>query len=151
MIEYGYIDEGGIFTSTILKERAEQCFDKSNKRCLSTITIQQQIKDLTEKGWKPVDPIDEYKIQNCEENYRVRIFPYDAGDRIKYTYNKVLDRDRIEWKIKQFKTEVAATDYQVRKCQEYSLVGKPLPYDIQTIHAEAEAIRAKIRQLEQLL
>jgi len=151
MIEYGYINEEGRFTSKLLKEYTEQYFDEKNKLYTRTITVNQQIEELIAKGWKPVDQIDETQIQNCEENYRVRVFPYDVGNRIAYSYKKVVDKDRVQCKIDDLIKEVAATDYQVRKCQEYSLVGKPLPYDIQAIHEEAEAIRIKIRELEKLI
>lgn len=51
-------------------------------------------------------------------------------------------------KIKNLEIEIAATDYQVIKCYEYSLAGLELPYDIETLHTEREAIREQIRELE---
>jgi coenzyme F420-reducing hydrogenase beta subunit len=71
--------------------------------------------------------------------------------RIITSFEQILDIEGIKQKIDNLIKEVAATDYQVRKCQEYALVGKPLPYDIQAIHEEAEPTREKIRALEALL
>lgn len=50
--------------------------------------------------------------------------------------------------IKSLKARIASTDYQIIKCYEYSLAGLELPYDIQTLHTEREAIREQIRELE---
>ena len=50
--------------------------------------------------------------------------------------------------LKSLKAQLSSTDYQVIKCYEYSLVGMELPYDIQTLHTEREAIREQIRELE---
>jgi hypothetical protein len=50
--------------------------------------------------------------------------------------------------IKTLEAKIAATDYQVIKCYEYSLAGLELPYDITLLHEEREAIREQIRALE---
>lgn len=50
--------------------------------------------------------------------------------------------------IKALKARIASTDYQIIKCYEYSLAGLELPYDIQVLHTEREAIREQIRELE---
>lgn len=51
--------------------------------------------------------------------------------------------------IKALQSQLSETDYQIIKCYEYSLVGLELPYDIQALHAEREAIREQIRELEE--
>lgn len=51
--------------------------------------------------------------------------------------------------LKRLETQLAATDYQVIKCYEYSLAGLELPYDIQELHNSREAIREQIRELEE--
>lgn len=53
--------------------------------------------------------------------------------------------------IKKLEAQIAATDYQVIKCYEYSLAGLELPYDIQELHSSREAIREQIRELEEQL
>lgn len=149
-MRYGYIDENGVLQSKELTEKTETYPDKKGGMVQKVITIEDQIKTLSDQGWKPIDDFDSYQCV-CEEDYTCNASPYDAGDRISYKYEKVINTQRISRKIEKLQKEVAETDYQVRKCMEYSLVGKQLPYDIQAIHAEAEAIRAKIRELEKLL
>lgn len=51
--------------------------------------------------------------------------------------------------IKVFQDKLASSDYKVIKCYEYSLAGLDLPYDINELHAEREAIREEIRRLEE--
>lgn len=51
--------------------------------------------------------------------------------------------------IKALEAQLTETDYKVIKCYEYSLVGLELPYDIQALHEEREAIREQIRELEE--
>ena len=43
---------------------------------------------------------------------------------------------------------IAATDYKIIKTSEYNLVGLDPPYDIATLHAERQAIRDEINELE---
>ena len=52
-------------------------------------------------------------------------------------------------KLKSLQSQIASTDYQIIKCYEYSLVGLELPYDIEALHADREAIREQIRELEE--
>lgn len=50
--------------------------------------------------------------------------------------------------ITQLKAQLAATDYQVIKCTEAQLAGLELPYDIQQLHTERQALRDRINELE---
>jgi hypothetical protein len=50
--------------------------------------------------------------------------------------------------IEILKAELAETDYKIIKSYEYQLVGLPLPYDIEALHSERQAIRDRINQLE---
>ena len=54
----------------------------------------------------------------------------------------------IKIEIARLKGELAATDYKIIKCSEYSLNGQELPYDIAELHAERQALRDKINELE---
>ena len=54
----------------------------------------------------------------------------------------------IEEQIAALKTELSSTDYKIIKCSEASLVGEELPYDIVALHAERQAIRNQINELE---
>lgn len=51
-------------------------------------------------------------------------------------------------KIHRLKAKLTATDYKVIKCTECQLLGEPMPYDIAALHAERQAIRDEINQLE---
>lgn len=53
-----------------------------------------------------------------------------------------------EYKIRELKAEIAATDYQIIKCSECQLLGQPMPYDVAELHAQRQAIRDKINELE---
>ncbi|MGV8095989.1 MAG: hypothetical protein AB2L24_29405 [Mangrovibacterium sp.] len=160
MILYGKINKNGLLAVKPVTEKTEIRSkgvgkDKNGKEIVEEythlVTIDEQIEELTTEGWKPADEIDPEQMQSCGENEKIIAIPVDTGDRITYTYEKVVDTEGIQRKIEKLKKEVAETDYQVRKCYEYSLVGKPLPYDIQTVHEEAEAIRTEISNLQNLL
>ena len=53
-----------------------------------------------------------------------------------------------ERKIAELKKELENTDYKIIKCSEYQLAGLELPYDIVALHAQRQAIRDEINQLE---
>ena len=50
--------------------------------------------------------------------------------------------------INALKKQLDETDYKIIKCSEYSLVGKELPYDIEYLHTQRQAIRDRITELE---
>lgn len=98
--------------------------------------------------WKPVDEIDESKTISDDEDYTIRLVPYDNGNRISFKYEKVVNTTKIQGEIDAIKAELSETDYQVIKCYEASLVGEELPYDIKALHTERDLKRAKINTLE---
>lgn len=51
-------------------------------------------------------------------------------------------------KIAELKAELASTDYQIIKCSEAQMAGEEMPYDIVALHAERQALRDKINELE---
>lgn len=55
---------------------------------------------------------------------------------------------KTKFEIDILKKQISASDYKVIKCHEYALVGKELPYDIEALHAERQALRDKINELE---
>lgn len=57
----------------------------------------------------------------------------------------------IREEIARLKSELSATDYKIIKCSECSLAGVELPYDVAELHAERQAIRDRINELEELL
>ena len=49
--------------------------------------------------------------------------------------------------IQELKKQLDDTDYKIIKCSEYSLTGKELPYDIEYLHTQRQAIRDRITEL----
>lgn len=66
------------------------------------------------------------------------------------TPQEVADMTRIDpiTEIESCKVQLSATDYKVTKCAECSLMGEALPYDIEALHAERQALRDRINELE---
>lgn len=55
---------------------------------------------------------------------------------------------RLNKKIEVLKKQLEITDYKIIKCSEYQLAGLELPYDIETLHQERQAIRDQINEME---
>ena len=126
MAKYGYIENG------FLRAREVE---------------QGQVQSLSSE-WKPVDDIDESKTISDDDNYTIRLVPYDNGNRISFNYEKVVNTTKILGEIDAIKAELSETDYQVIKCYEASLVGEELPYDIKALHGDRNEKRAQINALE---
>lgn len=126
MAKYGYIENG------FLRAREVEQGQVQNLSC----------------EWKPVDDIDESKTISDDDNYTIRLVPYDNGNRISFNYEKVVNTTKIQGEIDAIKAELSETDYQVIKCYEASLVGEELPYDIKALHEDRNEKRAQINALE---
>lgn len=50
--------------------------------------------------------------------------------------------------VEKLKKELEDTDYKITKCAEYFFCGLELPYDIQALHKEKQALRDRINELE---
>lgn len=50
--------------------------------------------------------------------------------------------------IEKLKKQLDETDYKIIKCSEYSLAGKELPYNVEYLHEQRQAIRDRITELE---
>lgn len=104
-----------------------------------------------EGDWKPIEELDLNRMESGDPDYIIMPTLYDDGDMIRYQYNKVFDTQRILSRINQLKETLESTDYKVIKCYEASLVGDELPYDINELHAERQAQRDKINELQKKL
>lgn len=51
--------------------------------------------------------------------------------------------------LKACELDLQESDYKIIKCYEYFLVGLDLPYDIEALHSEREALREEIRKIEE--
>lgn len=58
------------------------------------------------------------------------------------------DIEAVNAEIETLKASLAESDYQVIKCYEAKMVGDTLPYDIDKLHTDRQAIRDKINVLE---
>lgn len=56
--------------------------------------------------------------------------------------------EKKQMRIAELKAELAGTDYKIIKCSECSLAGIEFPYDVVALHAERQAIRNEINELE---
>lgn len=151
MVQYGYIDNGGYLVAQEIKEYTEQYRDEKNVVKQRTVTVEEQIDSYAQNGFKPVDPIDEDKLDNCDENYVYHLKPYDAGDRITYEYVKLFDIQKFKSEIKRLKESLSENDYKITKCMEATLLGLELPYNIQDVHLENQAMRDRINEIEDFI
>lgn len=151
MIEYGYINENGCLVSKIIEEQVQQRMNENGEVISSVISIQEQVEQYISLGWKPVDLIDESKLDSGKEFLSVKIQPFDNDDRISYQYIEYTDNRLIEKAIESLKDKLSGSDYQVTKCNESLLVNLPLPYDIVSLHQERQKLRNRINELENLI
>ena len=62
-----------------------------------------------------------------------------------------MERDRqseLILDIESLKSELQESDYKVIKCAEAMAVGEEMPYDVESLHKERQALRDKINELE---
>ena len=62
-----------------------------------------------------------------------------------------MERDRqreLILDIESLKSELQDSDYKVIKCAEAMAVGAEMPYDMESLHKERQALRDKINELE---
>ena len=48
----------------------------------------------------------------------------------------------------ELESQLSGGDYKIIKCAEAQLTGEPMPYDIEALVAERNAMRAEINELE---
>ena len=87
----------------------------------------------------------------CETGYIATDSFTIIDGKVVQSWETKIDTEAIQAQIDELKEQLTATDYKVTKCYESSLVGKTLPYDIQALHDERQAIRDEINRLESLL
>ena len=108
-MEYGYINESGYLRTRELQEQRRQYRD-GNEIKTRIITIEEQAEELSLKGWKPVDLLDNERMK-APEGYIVRIIPYDAGERISFRYEQERDVTKIRKEIEDLKAQLTNSDY----------------------------------------
>ena len=60
----------------------------------------------------------------------------------------VNDNGLLLSEIERIKSELQESDYKVIKCAEAMAVGAEMPYDVESLHKERQALRDKINELE---
>lgn len=68
--------------------------------------------------------------------------------------SRYMERDRqseLILDIESLKSELQDSDYKVIKCAEAMAVGADMPYDVESLHKERQALRDKINKLEEQL
>jgi hypothetical protein len=88
---------------------------------------------------------DEYTM-----NLYKHIIENENGD-FEYVYTPIFSQIKVNKSIITLKQQLSDTDYKVIKNMEAQLVNEELPYDSVTLHAERQALRDKINELEELL
>ena len=68
--------------------------------------------------------------------------------------SRYMERDRqseLILDIESLKSELQEIDYKVIKCAEALTIGAEMPYDVESLHNERQALRDKINELEKAL
>lgn len=94
-----------------------------------------------------------YELSNDGSVYEevAPVQPEDLTEEEKAEQERLQEIFTVQSQISRLKEQITATDYQVIKTYEYSLVGKESEYDIETLHAERQSLRDQINELEKQL
>ena len=101
-----------------------------------------RILSATYKQYAPADAVFVDKLPEGD----IADYLYQNGE---YVYAPMPEpTPLVEEQIAALKAELASTDYKIIKCSEAQLVGEELPYDVVALHAERQALRDRINELE---
>ena len=117
---------------------------------IQNINDDSDIEKLKSLGWVEVIKTERPQINNDYSNIVEYISEKENGDLI-LKYNISYNKNKIQENIILLKQQLADTDYKVIKNMEAQLANEELPYDSVTLHAERQALRDKINELEELL
>jgi hypothetical protein len=149
---YGIIEDGVLKTQDVVERKERRPVIKKGQTVIQefVISVEDQVKVLSESGWKPVDMIDETKLE-CEDGFAIRMAAVEYEDHIGFDYEKVIDQPYYRRKIQELKDELSSSDYKVIKCYEAYLVGEPMPYNAQELHSSRQSLRDSINALEDMI
>ena len=105
--------------------------------------------NLIIEGWSEVISLDNNINPNEYYVNKKEVFIKDG--QFYSTYVSFIDYKKCGNEITNLKQQLSDTDYKVIKNMEAQLVNEELPYDSVTLHAERQALRDKINELEQLI
>lgn len=86
--------------------------------------------------------VEKHKEEETEEGVSVVRY-YEIIERPEPTEEEIKQA-----RIAELKGQLNSTDYKIIKCSECSLAGVELPYDIAKLHADRQALRDEINELE---
>ncbi len=108
------------------------------------------IAQLLADGFKPYDDSTERPVVDGLQS-AIAVYREDA-DRIVLEWEVVeACPEKIAAEIARLQALLASTDYQVIKSYEYTLARQRLPYNVDSLHADRQAIRDRITELEGFL
>lgn len=91
---------------------------------------------------QPLEPKDGFDVIWCGSAWEYREIP-KPEPAPEPTPEEIKQR-----RIAELKAQLSGTDYKIIKCSECSLAGVDLPYDVVVLHAQRQAIRDEINELE---
>ena len=80
--------------------------------------------------------------------YKKVLFNTQESDSEEYKISIDEQQANIHMEIERLKSELQESDYKVIKCVEAMAVGVDMPYDVESLHNERQALRDKINELE---
>ena len=80
--------------------------------------------------------------------YKKVLFNTQESDAEEYKISIDEKQENIHMEIEHLKSELQESDYKVIKCAEAMAVGIEMPYDVESLHNERQALRDKINELE---
>ncbi|MCD7851239.1 MAG: hypothetical protein LUH63_16900 [Parabacteroides sp.] len=101
-----------------------------------------------------------FLIQEVDDFSITEMLPAKDGCRTEFRYDfatetvyelYIIEPYLVISKITELTNRLNSTDYKVIKAYEASLIGGAVPYNFNQVHAERQAIRDKINELEGLL
>lgn len=88
---------------------------------------------------------DAEKWAAIEENRKEVVYNKEETFKISEEEMRIMEARQ---QISNLKEMLTASDYQIIKCYEYALNNLELPYDVVELHAERQALRDQINELE---
>lgn len=83
--------------------------------------------------------------------YKKVLFNTQESDAEEYKISIDEKQANIQMEIERHKSELQESDYKVIKCAEALTIGAEMPYDVESLHKERQALRDKINELEEQL
>ena len=80
--------------------------------------------------------------------YKKVLFNTQELDAEEYKISIDEQQANIQMEIKRIKSELQESDYKVIKCAEAICLNEELPYNVESLHKERQALRDKINELE---